>query len=89
MKFITPLALSATALAAVIPQQAPLGPSIVQNSQQTKWLIELAPYQTRWVTEEEKWALKLVSLKTSRALSSREDCLFAAWRAYRLTNATL
>lgn len=66
MKFLTPLALSATAstaLAAVIPQQAPLGPSIVQNSQQTKWLIELAPYQTRWVTEEEKWALKLVSLK--------------------------
>jgi bacterial leucyl aminopeptidase len=63
MKFLTPLALSATAIAAVIPQQAPLGPSIVQNSQQTKWLIELAPYQTRWVTEEEKWALKLVSLK--------------------------
>ena len=63
MKFLTPLALSATALAAVIPQQAPLGPSIVQNSQQTKWLIELAPYQTRWVTEEEKWALKLVSLE--------------------------
>lgn len=69
MKFLTPLALSATAstaLAAVIPQQglqAPLGPSIVQNTQQTKWLIELAPYQTRWVTEEEKWALKLVSLK--------------------------
>jgi hypothetical protein len=62
MKFFTPLALSATALAAVIPQQAPLGPSIVQNTQQTKWLIELAPYQTRWVTEEEKWALKLVSL---------------------------
>ncbi|GLI73049.1 leucine aminopeptidase 1 [Penicillium ochrochloron] len=62
MKFLTPLALSATAstaLAAVIPQQAPLGPSIVQNTQQTKWLIELAPYQTRWVTEEEKWALKL------------------------------
>jgi hypothetical protein len=89
MKFITQLALSATALAAVIPQQAPLGPSIVQNSQQTKWLIELAPYQTRWVTEEEKWALKLVSLKTSCDLSLRGDYLFTAWRAYRLTNATL
>lgn len=65
MKFSTPLVvLSATAssaLAAVIPQQAPLVPSIVQNAQQTRWLIELAPYQTRWVTEEEKWALKLVS----------------------------
>lgn len=65
MKFIAPLALGAsvsTALAAVIPQQAPLVPSVVQNAQTTKWLIELAPYQTRWVTEEEKWALKLVSL---------------------------
>ena len=63
MKFSTTIALSATAstvLAAVIPQ-VPLGPSIVQNSQQTKWLIELAPYTTRWVTEEEKWELKLVS----------------------------
>ncbi|KAJ5675761.1 hypothetical protein N7462_008658 [Penicillium macrosclerotiorum] len=62
MKFSTSVALSATAstvLAAIIPQQAPLGPSIVQNTQQAKWLIELAPYQTRWVTEEEKWALKL------------------------------
>lgn len=61
MKFLA-LALSATvstALAAVIPQE-PLGPSIVQNTQQPKWLIELAPYTTRWVTEEEKWALKLV-----------------------------
>lgn len=60
MKFLAPLALSASALAAVIPQE-PLGPSIVQNTQQPKWLIELAPYTTRWVTEEEKWALKLVS----------------------------
>ena len=65
MKFIAPLALSAStfsaaALGAVIPQE-PLGPSIVQNTQQPKWLIELAPYTTRWVTEEEKWALKLVS----------------------------
>lgn len=65
MKFL--LALSATAsaaLAAVIPQQEVLAqtiPSIVQNSQTTRWLIELGPYQTRWVTEEEKWALKLVS----------------------------
>ncbi|EPS30775.1 hypothetical protein PDE_05727 [Penicillium oxalicum 114-2] len=59
MKLLASLALSATALAAVIPQQAPLGSSIVHNTQQTKYLIELAPYQTRWVTEEEKWALKL------------------------------
>ncbi|KAJ5681640.1 uncharacterized protein N7477_001580 [Penicillium maclennaniae] len=61
MKFLGPIALGAasTAFAAVLPQQAPLVPSIVQNAQTTKWLIELAPYQTRWVTEEEKWELKL------------------------------
>ncbi|OGE48795.1 hypothetical protein PENARI_c026G08669 [Penicillium arizonense] len=60
MKFFTPLALSATAtaLALVNPEQQPLAPSIVQNPQ-SKSLIELAPYQTRWVTEEEKWSLKL------------------------------
>lgn len=61
MKFLT-LALSATASAMVIvnPEQQPLAPSIVQNPQ-SKSLIELAPYRTRWVTEEEKWSLKLVS----------------------------
>lgn len=63
MKSLTPFALSAIAsiaLAAAIPPQQPLAPSLAQSSQQAKWLIELAPYQTRWVTEEEKWALKLV-----------------------------
>lgn len=63
MKFLAPFALGASAsiaLAAVIPQ-APLHPSVPKASQQTKSLIELAPYQTRWVTEEEKWSLKLVS----------------------------
>jgi leucyl aminopeptidase len=66
MKFAVPFALSATStavLAAGIQQQEPLArltPSVVQNQQLTKYLIELGPYQTRWVTEEEKWALKLV-----------------------------
>lgn len=62
MKFLAPLALSATAAAMIMvnPEQQPLAPSIVQNPQ-SKSLIELAPYQTRWVTEEEKWSLKLVS----------------------------
>ncbi|CAL5869425.1 uncharacterized protein PFLUO_LOCUS3654 [Penicillium psychrofluorescens] len=65
MKFAIPLALSATStvvLATGMQQQEPLArvtPSIVQNQQLTKYLIELAPYQTRWVTEEEKWELKL------------------------------
>lgn len=59
---LSPLVLSATAtaLALVNPEQQPLAPSLVQNPQ-SKSLIELAPYQTRWVTDEEKWSLKLVS----------------------------
>lgn len=76
MKFSTSLALSAsasTALAGVIPQQAPLVPSIVQNAQSTQWLIELAPYETRWVTEEEKWALKLVRLSAVRCVLKSID----------------
>lgn len=63
MKVGTAFALGATApmgvLAAVIPQAPLTNPHIYHN--QEKYLIELAPYQTRWVTEEEKWALKLVS----------------------------
>ncbi|KAJ5788444.1 hypothetical protein N7457_003434 [Penicillium paradoxum] len=60
MKFLSPLALSATAaaMAMVNPEQQPLAPSIVQNPQ-AKSLIELAPYRTRWVSDEEKWSLKL------------------------------
>ncbi|KAE8133722.1 Leucine aminopeptidase 1 [Aspergillus pseudotamarii] len=62
MKLRVALALSATAsagvLAAVIPQQALLNNPQIHHENE-KYLIELAPYQTRWVTEEEKWALKL------------------------------
>ncbi|KAE8148402.1 leucine aminopeptidase 1 [Aspergillus avenaceus] len=62
MKVRAVFALGATAsagvLAAVVPNQAPLNnPQIHHDG--GKYLIELAPYQTRWVTDEEKWALKL------------------------------
>lgn len=65
MKISTALVLGATAStgawAYAIPQQ-----DVIENPhihhEQEKYLIELAPYQTRWVTEEEKWALKLVCL---------------------------
>ncbi|KAL2810869.1 hypothetical protein BJX63DRAFT_422723 [Aspergillus granulosus] len=62
MKLSTALALGATtstgAWAFTIPQQDVLeNPNI--HHEQEKYLIELAPYDTRWVTEEEKWALKL------------------------------
>ncbi|RAL13655.1 Zn-dependent exopeptidase [Aspergillus homomorphus CBS 101889] len=62
MKLIATLALGATAstavLGAVLPQQEPLTDHSVHHGQE-RYLIELAPYQTRWVTEEEKWSLKL------------------------------
>lgn len=69
MKLTTALALSATAsgvFAAVVPQQ-PLAtmPAQLVHSDPEKFLIELAPYQTRWVTEEEKWALKLVCITST------------------------
>ncbi|PYH47233.1 putative aminopeptidase [Aspergillus saccharolyticus JOP 1030-1] len=62
MKLIASLALSATAstavLGAFLPQQEPLTDHSIHHGQE-RYLIELAPYQTRWVTEEEKWSLKL------------------------------
>jgi leucyl aminopeptidase len=63
MKALAAIALSATAftgaLAAVITQETFLNNPRIHHEQE-KYLIELAPYRTRWVTEEEKWALKLV-----------------------------
>ncbi|KAI9933445.1 Leucine aminopeptidase 1 [Aspergillus wentii] len=62
MKFLSAIALGATAstgiLASVIPQQEPLSAASVHYNNEM-FLIELGPYRTRWVTEEEKWALKL------------------------------
>jgi leucyl aminopeptidase len=65
MKLATALALGATATGAwsyAIPQQEQEVLELPEThyEQQEKYLIELSPYQTRWVTEEEKWALKLV-----------------------------
>jgi leucyl aminopeptidase len=67
MKLSTALALGATALtgtwAYAVPQQDVLeNPNI--HHEQEQYLIELAPYETRWITEEEKWALKLVCRST-------------------------
>ncbi|KAL1962618.1 hypothetical protein VTN77DRAFT_9332 [Rasamsonia byssochlamydoides] len=70
MKLLTALALGAaasqTTLALVLPQQQELLTQAdalhdipVSHPSSEKYLIELAPYQTRWVTEEEKWDLKL------------------------------
>nr|ACJ06661.1 truncated leucine aminopeptidase 2 [Trichophyton tonsurans]WGU19478.1 truncated leucine aminopeptidase 2 [Trichophyton tonsurans]WGU19479.1 truncated leucine aminopeptidase 2 [Trichophyton tonsurans]WGU19480.1 truncated leucine aminopeptidase 2 [Trichophyton tonsurans]WGU19481.1 truncated leucine aminopeptidase 2 [Trichophyton tonsurans] len=51
MKLLSVLALSATATSV-------LGASIPVDTRAQKFLIELAPGETRWVTEEEKWELK-------------------------------
>lgn len=64
MKSSVLLSLSAVALAAAVA--TPKDPQIVlQNPQVTidepdQYLIELSPGETRWVTEDEKWALRRV-----------------------------
>lgn len=70
MKFASVLALGTLSLAAspqapLIPQEPPSPPSSLEwaesQANAEKFLIELAPGETRWVTEREKWDLKLVS----------------------------
>lgn len=64
MKSSVLLSLSAVALAAAVA--TPKEPQVVlQNPQATidepdQYLIELSPGETRWVTEDEKWALRRV-----------------------------
>ena len=54
--FAAALATTSAALTLLRPDQAVLG-----DSQPEKYLIELSPGDTRWVTEDEKWALRRVS----------------------------
>lgn len=60
MKCLSILAVSlvatATALSIARPDQVALG----VTSEVEKYLIELSPGETRWVTEDEKWALRRV-----------------------------
>ncbi|KAF3480789.1 leucyl aminopeptidase [Arthroderma uncinatum] len=51
MKFLSVLALGATA-------STVLGASLPVDTSVEKFLVELAPGETRWVTEDEKWELK-------------------------------
>ena len=50
------LAATATALSVARPDQAALG----VTPEVEKYLIELSPGETRWVTEDEKWVLRRV-----------------------------
>ena len=64
MKSSVLLSLSAVALVAAVV--TPKDPQVIlQNPQVTidepdEYLIELSPGETRWVTEDEKWALRRV-----------------------------
>ncbi|EEP78873.1 LAP2 protein [Uncinocarpus reesii 1704] len=64
MKHLSLLALAAvaptTALAGVIDHQQVTFEKPPTHNQIEKFLIQLGPGESRWVTEEEKWALKLV-----------------------------
>jgi leucyl aminopeptidase len=41
------------------------------SKESQKYHIELSPGVTRWVTEEEKWALRRVSMLKNRAFARR------------------
>jgi leucyl aminopeptidase len=64
MKSSILLSLSAVALVAAVATPKDLQ-VVLQNPQVTideldQYLIELSPGETRWVTEDEKWALRRV-----------------------------
>ena len=66
MKSSVLLSLSAVALAAAVA--TPKDPQAVFQTPQVtidepdQYLIELSPGETRWVTEDEKWALRRVCI---------------------------
>lgn len=63
MKFSSATALAACATAATARFIEPFEADNVQLAPNSddKFLIELAPGETRWVTEDEKWELRRVS----------------------------
>ena len=50
------IAATASAIAASEPKQAILG----KDAELERFLIELGPGETRWITEDEKWELRRV-----------------------------
>lgn len=64
MKFstISLLALSATAINARFIEAHEQDQIAINNVEPEKYLIELAPGETRWVTEDEKWELRRVRI---------------------------
>lgn len=67
MKSSVLLSLSAVAFATAVarpndPQAVLQTPPQVTIDEPDQYLIELSPGETRWVTEDEKWALRRVCL---------------------------
>ena len=64
MKFSTVslLALSAAAVNARFIEAHEQDQIVISNVEAEKYLIELAPGETRWVTEDEKWELRRVRI---------------------------
>ena len=64
------LATATTALSIIDRDQAVLGEGVGAD----RYLIELGPGNTRWITEDEKWALRRVSLAGSVSLDAFRIC---------------
>ncbi len=62
---VVALSAAAAAAAVVAPHLATDQVVLDQSSQaDDRYLIELSPGETRWVTEDDKWALRRVSLRS-------------------------
>ena len=74
MKSSVLLSLSAVALAAAVATpkdpQAVLQTPQVTIDEPDQYLIELSPGETRWVTEDEKWALRRVCIPQTITMCS-------------------
>jgi len=94
MKFstISLLALSAAAVNARFIEAHEHDQIVISNVESEKYLIELAPGETRWVTEDEKWELRrngqnFMDITTTQDLgalkaSSKKEAKFPAKVAY-------
>lgn len=72
MKFIPKIltiAAAASALSFLEPNQAVLG----DDAQLERFLIELGPGDTRWISEDSKWRLRRVHLPPIRSKNTA-DC---------------
>jgi leucyl aminopeptidase len=72
MKIISTLltfAAAASALSLLEPDQAVLG----DDAPLERFLIELGPGDTRWISEDEKWSLRRVRLPLVRS-NNTGDC---------------